>query len=929
MEKEKHLAMSTGSTLKKFNPIDMSKEDVIALATGREKILATMLDEMKSYVNSQISQHYVLFGPRGIGKSFFIRLLNIHHDKSEEFAESIFIQLPEETDNIRYVADLMDKISNKLEGGYYIDTRPRWEMTDYMWSESKKRLTAALKKIEKEDKQHVFIGIENLQDFIPTLDEVENGRMREFLSDFHKITLIGSSLRPDLDNDYNKKLFQVFKKIDIEPWKADDYIEFYQKKASLSPNQKEQQSQLDISENKIKAIAAFTGGSPRLAVILSSLVLDQKIVETAVLLDNIIDDLTAYYQDLIKDIPPKSKALFDMLIRIGENVTQSELAKSFDPPLEQRTIARSFNWLLDNYYVVFKKQAKGNTKNYFVRDRLFVLYYQKRQVFADQLTSFVGIFVDFLTEYFSIVEWKEQIQAMDLSHPYSKSIMLCYSSSRGLELDVTSETKHIQSNILSDIESKYSKATQKTKSSLDIEGHESKNNDYINLGVGLKESGDIDRVIIHLKKAIKLNPNNAEAYNYLGIVLNQEGDLEGAKEQYEKAIELNPKYAGALHNLGNTLIGQGDLVGARKQYEKAIEFNPALAIAYNNLGTTFRGKENLEGGIAHFKKAIELNPRLAIAYYNLGISLKDQGDLEGGIAQYKKAIELNPKYATAYYNLGNALSDQGDLEGGIAQYKKAIELNPKYADAYNNLGNALSDQGDLEGGITQYKKAIKVNPKFADAYNNLGNALTDQGDLEGGIAQYKRAIELNPKAAAAYNNLGVQFYKLERWKESEIWILKGLEKINGDLNLLHGLFELYLIQYKWKEISEFRKKLSFGLSKDKMIGRALGEAMNHEKVESFLLFKETLNFIQTSHPEWLIGFIISLTMHLFTSNKKELLETLVDELKQEESDNPFIAIILECWEYLQDPDSNDIAKLHPDARIVANKIMELENMEKA
>ena len=919
--------MATGRTLKKFNPIDMSKEDVIALATGREKILATMLEEMKSCVKSQISQHYVLFGPRGIGKSFFIRLLNIHHDKLEEFAESIFIQLPEETDNIRYVADLMDKISNKLEGGKYVDSRPRWEMTDYMWSESKKRMTAALKKIEVEKKQHVFIGIENLQDFIPKLDDVENGRMREFLSDFHKITLIGSSLRPDLDNDYNKKLFQVFKKIDIEPWKASDYIEFYQKKASLSPNQKEQQKQLDISENKIKAIAAFTGGSPRLAVILSSLVMDQKIVETAVLLDNIIDDLTAYYQDLIKDIPTKSKALFDMLIRIGENVTQSELAQSFDPPLEQRTIARSFTWLLDNYYVVYKKQAKGNTKNYFVRDRLFVLYYQKRQVFADQLTSFVGVFVDFLTEYFSLVEWKEQIKAMDLSHPYCKPIMLSYAVRKGIRIDDSSENRNIQSMILSDIESEYSKGLK-----IDISNLEVENDEPLKALMGkayqYHKNGDLKKAALSYKKAIKLNPKFAEAYYSLGTLMHTEGNIEGAISQYGEAIKYNSKFAEAYNNLGSAMCIKGDIEGGISKYEKAINLNPELAEAYCNLGVEMAKKENLETAIELFRKAIVINPNYAASYANLGLVFYNQGYIEEAISQYKKALKFNLNDYITINNLGLAFFNQGDVEKAIVHYKKTIKLNPGFEEAYNNLGIAFFDKGDIQYATNYLKKALEINPKYGKAHNNLGDAFNKQGDEQKAIDHYKKAIEYDPKSANAYNSVGVLFYKQQKWKKSEFWLLQGLGNATNDLFLVQSLFILYIIQSKWIEISGFREKLDSHGVKKHFIGRALGEAMNLEKVEPFLLFKETLNYIQTSHPDWLVGFITSLTMHLYTSDKKEMLETLVDELKIEENDNPFMAIIIECWEYLQDPENNDIAKLHPDARIVANKIMELENMEK-
>lgn len=387
--------------VKKYNPLEMSKDDVLALATGREKLLDIMLSEMKVCLKKGSNQHFVLHGPRGIGKSFFTRLLKIHHDQSDDFKNSLFLQLPEEQENINFTADLLDVIATLLEGGKLIDTAPRWNITDIQWQKSKQRLKEAINEVKKNGTRHVFVTQENLQAFIPKLDKIESSRLREFLSEFDEVTIIGSSLRPDLDNDYSKRLFQVFKKLDIEPWTADDFLTYYDTLAQRSNYDKEQLDNLKKSKNKIKAISQFTGGSPRLAVILSKLILEKNFLDTAQLLDGIIDELTTYYQDITNDIPAKSKILFDMLIRKGENMTQSTLAASFEPPLEQKDIARSFAWLTDNYYVISSKQARGNTKYYYVRDRLYVLYYQKRQVYADVPFSFVGVFVEFLDMYYT------------------------------------------------------------------------------------------------------------------------------------------------------------------------------------------------------------------------------------------------------------------------------------------------------------------------------------------------------------------------------------------------------------------------------------------------------------------------------------------------------------------------------------------------
>jgi tetratricopeptide (TPR) repeat protein len=52
------------------------------------------------------------------------------------------------------------------------------------------------------------------------------------------------------------------------------------------------------------------------------------------------------------------------------------------------------------------------------------------------------------------------------------------------------------------------------------------------------------------RKAVEVNPNEAEAYINLGIVLYDCGKLEEAIAQYQQALHLDPKRADAHYHLG-------------------------------------------------------------------------------------------------------------------------------------------------------------------------------------------------------------------------------------------------------------------------------------------------------------------------------------------------------------------------------------------
>ncbi|NJR63294.1 MAG: tetratricopeptide repeat protein, partial [Cyanobacteria bacterium CRU_2_1] len=57
-------------------------------------------------------------------------------------------------------------------------------------------------------------------------------------------------------------------------------------------------------------------------------------------------------------------------------------------------------------------------------------------------------------------------------------------------------------------------------------------------GTRLLNQGNVEQAIAHYRRAIALNPNAVEAYQYLAEALTQQGALAEAAECYRRAIEL-------------------------------------------------------------------------------------------------------------------------------------------------------------------------------------------------------------------------------------------------------------------------------------------------------------------------------------------------------------------------------------------------------
>ncbi|MFW2374685.1 MAG: tetratricopeptide repeat protein [Gammaproteobacteria bacterium] len=73
---------------------------------------------------------------------------------------------------------------------------------------------------------------------------------------------------------------------------------------------------------------------------------------------------------------------------------------------------------------------------------------------------------------------------------------------------------------------------------------------FTNLGLQHLKNRDYDKAESYFRTAIKLNNNDAVAYNHLGVILREQGKFSDAQTMYKNALKHQPEYAYAHINLG-------------------------------------------------------------------------------------------------------------------------------------------------------------------------------------------------------------------------------------------------------------------------------------------------------------------------------------------------------------------------------------------
>ena len=130
--------------------------------------------------------------------------------------------------------------------------------------------------------------------------------------------------------------------------------------------------------------------------------------------------------------------------------------------------------------------------------------------------------------------------------------------------------------------------------------------DHYNRGVALHKKSDLEGAIVEYRKALGLNPNNADVHTYLGSALLAKGDLDGALAEYRTALRLNPNHVAARTNLASALASQGDLNEALAEYRTALRLNPDHVAAHVGLGVVLQRLGHNAEAKGEFQQALKL-----------------------------------------------------------------------------------------------------------------------------------------------------------------------------------------------------------------------------------------------------------------------------------------------------------------------------------
>jgi tetratricopeptide (TPR) repeat protein len=191
------------------------------------------------------------------------------------------------------------------------------------------------------------------------------------------------------------------------------------------------------------------------------------------------------------------------------------------------------------------------------------------------------------------------------------------------------------------------------------------------------QSRNLDQAAATAKKAMQLDPGDAEAEILYVQIEMQLGQTANAIASWQQWIDSRPGDASALALLGALEESSGNRSQAEVDYRKALEIQPRQPLAANNLAfLMLQNGENTDVALTLAQTARRVLPdspstadTLAWAYFYKGTYRFARDLLED-------AVKAEPDNAAIQYHLGMVYSKLRDRNDAETHLKKALSLQP-------------------------------------------------------------------------------------------------------------------------------------------------------------------------------------------------------------------------------------------------------------
>jgi serine/threonine protein kinase/tetratricopeptide (TPR) repeat protein len=210
---------------------------------------------------------------------------------------------------------------------------------------------------------------------------------------------------------------------------------------------------------------------------------------------------------------------------------------------------------------------------------------------------------------------------------------------------------------------------------------------FLSIGDLVKKGVEMER------RALAIDPDLADAHNWLGAGLLTLGKVDEAIASINAALRLEPDNGQAYQSLGRAYwVGKGDFARAIPAFRKAIELNPEAGYSYLQLGLLLAWEGDYAEAEAVCRRAVDLQDQYISG--NAGLQVV------GANARLGYVFYLQGRYQDAIREYERGLAFVGSSDHALKE-RTSIEIMMK-------LGAAYFRWGKMEDAARFFDRALKA-----------------------------------------------------------------------------------------------------------------------------------------------------------------------------------------------------------------------------
>lgn len=214
------------------------------------------------------------------------------------------------------------------------------------------------------------------------------------------------------------------------------------------------------------------------------------------------------------------------------------------------------------------------------------------------------------------------------------------------------------------------------------------------LGAAYLRQSRFEQALARLNKAVRQDPNYAEAHSVLAVLYDRLGKHDEAREHYQTSVELAPQDSALRNNYGQFLCERGEIEAAEQQLKLAGD-NPLYRtpeLPLTNAGLCLQRAGRVKEAESYLLQALRANPRFAPALIRMAQLRQEAGEALSARGFYQRYLAVAPQTAESLWlgiQIERALGDKD----AVGTY--SLLLKGKFPDSEEARKLMESEKGNV------------------------------------------------------------------------------------------------------------------------------------------------------------------------------------------------------------------------------------------